>query len=144
MAQTLLSGNNGKIEIAGKAVAAVKTFSVDITSDTIETSTMGVDTRTYIKGLSSWNGSADIIVDFASDTGNLTGTNVISALNGTAALVGDTGTVFTAYMDSVGTPAGKKWAGNIIVTGFSQTANMDGMIEGTISFQGTGPITYTA
>jgi hypothetical protein len=141
----LLSGNNGKIEIGGKAVAAVTNFSIEITSDTLETSTMGTDVRTYIKGLSSWNGSADVMIEFDPTLGNLgTGTNAISALNGTAGLVGDTATTFTAYMDSVGSPSGKKWVGNVIITGFTQEASMDGMITGSISFQGTGPITYTA
>lgn len=140
----LLSGNNGKVEIGGKAVAAVTNFSIEITSDTLETSTMGTDVRTFIKGLSSWSGSADVMIEFDATTGNLTGTNFISALNGTAGLVGNTGTTFVAYMDSVGSPSGKKWSGNVVITGFTQEAAMDGMITGSISFQGTGPITYTA
>lgn len=144
MAQTLLAGNNGKIEIGGTAVAAVKNYTIDIKSDTIETTTMGVDSRTYLKGLASWSGSADVIVDVDATSGNLTGTAVIAALNGTGGVVGSTTTTFTAYLDSVGTPSGKKWAGNIVVTGFSQKASMDGLVEGTVSFQGSGAITYTA
>jgi sporulation protein YlmC with PRC-barrel domain len=144
MAQTLLSGNNGKIEIGGTAVAAVKNFTIDIKSDTIETTTMGVDTRTYVKGMASWSGSADVIVDFDSTTGNLTGTAVISALNGTAGVVGGSTATITVYIDQVGAPSGKKWAGGIVVTGFSQKSAMDGLVEGTVSFQGSGPIAYSA
>jgi predicted secreted protein len=65
----ILSGNNGVIKIASSAggsavaVANVRNFSIDLTSDTIETTTMGVDVRTYLKGLSSWSGSADIYFD---------------------------------------------------------------------------------
>ena len=55
-----LVGNDGQVTIAGQAVVSTRNFSVDMTSDTIETTTMGVDVRTYVKGMSSWSGSADI------------------------------------------------------------------------------------
>jgi predicted secreted protein len=136
-----LTGNNGQIKIGGTTVAGVRNYTIDIKSDTIETTTMGVDSRTYLKGLASWSGSADVFID----TDNLTGGgSTITNLIGTGGVVGATTATFTAYLDTVGTPSGKKWDGSIIVTGFSQKSTMDGMIEGTVSFQGSGAITYTA
>jgi predicted secreted protein len=38
----------------------------------------------------------------------------------------------------------KKLSGNAIVTGFTVNSSMDGMIEGSISFQGSGAVAYSA
>ena len=136
-----LTGNNGKITIGGTQVFNVKTYSVDIKGDTIETTSMGQDVRTYLKGLSSWSGSADVIVD----TRNLTGgTNAIAALITTGGLVGDQAAACVFYLDSVGSPSGQNFSGSAIVTGFNIKSSMDGMVEGTLSFQGSGSVTYTA
>jgi len=140
-----LTGNNGRLWLdntAGgtlKEVVSVRNFSIDITSDTIESTTMGNDTRRYLKGLSTWSGSADIYFDTANFGSTATG-NIITALNGTAGLVGDsTGTV-EAYLNETS----NKLSGEVIITGFSVSSSMDGMVEASISFQGSGSLTYTA
>lgn len=132
-----LTGNNGVVKIdnaAGSptAVAAVRNFSVDITSDTIETTTMGLDQRTYVKGLSSWSGSADIYFD---------GTNyaAIPGLNPSGVLVGAAPITVEFYLD--GTT--NKFAGEAIITGFTVNSSMDGMVEASISIQGSGICTFS-
>lgn len=137
-----LTGNNGvvKIDNAGgtpTTIAAVRNFSIDITADTIETSTMGTDARTYVKGLSSFSGSADIYFDPVNYTG---GANVVAALNPTVGSVGDAALTAELYLDG----SNNKFAGEIIVTGFSVSSSMDGMVEASISFQGSGAATFTA
>lgn len=136
-----ITGNNGKITLAGTQVLNVKTYSCDIKADTIETTSMGIDARTYLKGLSSWSGSADVLVDTANLTG---GANAIATLIATGGAVGDSSIACVFYLDSVGSPSGKNFAGNAIVTGFNVKSSMDGMVEGTISFQGSGSLAYTA
>ena len=133
-----LTGNNGvvKIDNAGgtpTTVAEVRNFSVDMTSDTIETTVMGTDQRTYVKGLSSWSGSADIYFD--------TGTfGNIAALNPTAISVGAAPITIELYLDT----ASKKLSGECIITGYTVNTSMDGLVEASISFQGSGACTYTA
>lgn len=136
-----ITGNNGKITIGGTQVLSVKNYSVDIKADTIETTTMSIDARTYLKGLSSWSGSCDVIVDLANLTG---GANAISQLIATGGNVGDSSVACVFYIDSVGSPTGKNFSGNAIITGFSVKSSMDGMVEGTVSFQGSGALAYTA
>lgn len=138
----VLTGNNGVVKIDNasgtpKTIAGVRNFSVDITSDTIETTTMGVDVRTYLKGLSSWSGSADIYVDPDNLTG---GGNVVAALMTTGGAVGDSTVTVELYLDG----SSDKFSGEAIVTGFSASSSMDGLVEGTISFQGSGAVTFTA
>lgn len=138
----ILTGNNGVVKIDNASgtlttVAAVRNFTVELTSDTIETTTMTVDVRTYVKGLSSWSGSADIYFDPANYTG---GASVIAALNPTGINVGASTVSVELYLDG----ANNKFAGEIIVTGFTVNSSMDGMVEASISFQGSGSCTFTA
>lgn len=139
----ILTGNNGVIKfdatVGGSVatVAAVRNFSVELTRDTIETTTMGVDVRTYLNGLSSWSGSADIYFDPVATTGHLA---VHTVLNPTSGTVGQGTLTFEGFLaDATG-----KFSGEVIITGFTVNATMDGMVEASISFQGSGACTFTA
>jgi predicted secreted protein len=139
----ILTGNNGVVKLDASVggsvavIAAVRNFSVELTRDTIETTTMGVDVRTYLTGLSSWSGSADIYFDPASSTGTIA---THAVLNPTSGTVGQsTLTVELFLADTAG-----KFSGEVIITGFTVNSSMDGMVEASISFQGSGACTYTA
>ena len=139
----ILTGNNGVVKLDSSVggtvavIAAVRTFSVELTRDTIETTTMGVDVRTYLTGLSSWSGSADIYFDPAASTGTIA---THAVLNPTSGTVGQsTLTVELFLADAAG-----KFSGEVIITGFTVNSSMDGMVEASISFQGSGACTYTA
>ena len=131
-------GNDGSIAIGGVGLINVRNFTCDITSDTIETTIMGVDNRTYVRGLSSWSGSADIYVDPANLTG---GATVISRLIATGGTVGDAAATFRGNLSASGA---NNLQGNVIITGFSVNSTMDGLVEGSVSFQGTGAIAFSA
>ena len=132
-----LTGNDGQIVIAGlnpaagNAVVSTRNFSVDITSDTIETSVMGDDTRTYVRGMSSWTGSADIYWD-TSEAANL---NICSS----TVTVGATPVSIRLYVSQEASND-KVYYGDGIITGFSVASSMDGLVEATISFQGSGDL----
>jgi predicted secreted protein len=139
----ILTGNNGVIKfdatVGGSVatVAAVRNFSIELTRDTIETSTMGVDVRTYINGMSTWSGSADIYFDSDASTGHLA---VHTVLNPTSGTVGQGTLTFQGFLaDAAG-----KFEGEVIITGFTVNSSMDGMVEASISFQGSGACTFTA
>ena len=139
----ILTGNNGNIKLDSSVggsvatIAQVRNFSIELTRDTIETTTMGVDVRTYLTGLSSWSGSADIYFDSASSGGHF---NTHAVLNPTSGTVGQSTLTFEGYLaDTAG-----KFSGEVIVTGFTVNATMDGMVEASISFQGSGACTFTA
>ena len=139
---SILTGNNGVVKIDNAsgtptAVAAVRNFSVEMTADTIEKTTMGNDTRQYLKGMSSWSGSADIYLDTANLTG---GASVIAALNPTGGAVGDSTVTVELYLDGTSS----KFAGEAVITGYTANSSMDGMVEASISFQGSGACTFTA
>jgi hypothetical protein len=140
-------GNDGTIAFQGtgagnatnaKSLINVRNFTCDITADTIETTTMGVKSRTYVRGLASWSGSADVYVDPANLTG---GASAISQLITTGGAVGDSVVTFRGNLSASGA---NNLTGNVIITGFSVNSTMDGLVEGSCSFQGSGPIVFSA
>lgn len=133
-----LTGNNGTISVAGQVVAAVRNFSVETTADTIETSVMGTDVRTYVKGMSSYTGSADIYFDPEEfDTYE-------STFNPTVGSVGGAAVNVKFYIDyASGSGNDTVFTGSAVVTGYTVNATMDGMVEASISFQGSGATTFS-
>lgn len=133
----ILAGNDGAITVGSTAVAAVRSFSIEMTADTIEDTVMGDDTRQYVKGLSTFSGSADVYFDDSQfDSAETT-------LNPTAsATVGASPIAFKGYLDQDATND-IVFQGNIIVTGYTVNSSFDGMVEASISFQGTGGTTFS-
>ena len=138
----ILTGNNGAISVNGIAVLAVRNFSIEMTRDTIETTTMGVDVRTFVSGLSQFSGSADVYFD--PDTATTGFDAAETTFNPTAGLVGTAGVSGKFYieLDATATNPDSVFTGTIIVTGYTVNSSMDGMVEASMSFQGTGLATY--
>jgi predicted secreted protein len=133
-----LTGNNGIVSVAGSPLAAVRSFSVETTRDTIETSVMGTDVRTYVNGMSSYSGSADIYFDPSEFDG------AESTFNPTAGLVGGQPINVKFYVDyAAGSGNDSVFNGSAIITGYTVNSSMDGMVEASISFQGSGVVTYS-
>jgi predicted secreted protein len=88
--------------------------------------------------MSSWSGSADIyFVD--SELGSVYA-NICD--QSTHAVGGGTETVKLVLQD--GADNDKWFSGAIIITGITVNSTMDGLVEASISFQGSGDLTFTA
>jgi predicted secreted protein len=129
-----LVGNAGVINVDSQAVAEVRSYSIEVTSDTIETTAMGDASRQYVKGLHSFSGSADVYWD-ATHFDATSNPDLDGLIQGS---IGSSPVGLVVYPEGTGA----NWSGNILVTGYSITAQMDGMIEASVSFQGSGPLTY--
>jgi len=128
-----LSGNDGQVLFAGNTVAAVRSFSLELTADTIETTVMGNDTRTYVKGLASYSGSADIYFDPVEFNGN-----AHFNISSSSAAVGADPISAKFYIKQDASSDSVMWANTVIITGYTVNSSMDGMVEASISFQGSG------
>ena len=139
----ILTGNDGSLVVGSVTVAALRNFSIEQTSDTIETTTMQKEARTYLKGMSSWSGSADIYFDDADVTAS---TSTFFPCVGVGAVasgkVGDAPITLKAYINDAATND-LGFTGTVIVTGFTVNSSMDGVVEASISFQGSGPVNFT-
>jgi predicted secreted protein len=129
------TGESGTIEFGTSSsqstVASVRSFTIDQETQTIEDTTMGSVDRTYKAGLSQFSGSADVY--FRDDN-----TAQVDLFN---AIGSDTTSTINLYPS--GTTTGVKLSGNVIITGHSITSNFDGMVEASITFQGSGALVRT-
>lgn len=125
------TGSEGTVRVGVNAIAEIRSYSVEETADTVEDTSMGDAYRTFKTTLKGWSGSVDVFWD-ETDT------------NGQVALV--VGTEVTANFFPEGASAGvseKYYSGTAIVTGRTVTGSFDGMVESTITLQGTGALTLS-
>lgn len=120
------SGSGGVVRIASNNVAEVRNWSCEASADTIDDSVMGDTWRTFKGGLQSWTGSADVLFD-DTDTAQ------------TACSVGSSVTV-TFCMEGTGNGQ-HKLTGTAIVTARNISGSHEGLVEASLSFQGTGTLT---
>ena len=122
-------GKEGTVQVGSNAIAEIRGFSIDETIDTVEDTSMGDSSKTYLASIKDFSGSVDVIYD-ETDT------------NGQTAL--SVGSSVTLNFAPEGTASGDvKLTGTAIVTGKSVTSSFDGLVESTITVQGTGGLTTT-
>jgi hypothetical protein len=121
------TGSEGTVKVGANAIAEIRSYSIEQTSDTVEDTTMGDAWRTHKSTLKSWTGTVDVFWDETDTTGQ-------------AALV--VGAEVTANFYPEGSTTGDAYLyGTAIVTGKTVSASFDGMVESTITLQGTGALT---
>lgn len=121
------AGSEGLVKVGTATVAEVKSYSIEETADTIETSSMGTTARTFRTSLTGWSGSMDVFWDETDTTGQ-------GALS--------VGASVTLKVYPEGDTAGDTfYSGTALVTGVSKTGSFDGMVDASISVQGTGALT---
>lgn len=121
------TGSEGTVKVGANAIAEIRSYSVEETADTTEDTSMGDTYRTHKTTLKSWSGSVDVFWDETDTTGQ--GSLTV-------------GSEVTANFYPEGSTTGDVYlTGTAIVTGKTITASFDGMIESTITLQGTGALT---
>ncbi len=121
------TGSEGTVKVGANTIAEIRSYSVEQTADTTEDTTMGDAWRTHKTTLKAWSGTVDVYWD-ETDT------------NGQATLV--PGAEVTVNFYPEGSTTGDVYlTGTAIVTGKTISASFDGMIESTITLQGTGALT---
>ena len=120
-------GRDGIVKVGANSVAELRSFSIDETGDTVEDTVMTDAARSYISTLTSFTGSADVYWD-ETDT------------SGQGALTVGASVTIGFYLE--GETAGDTYySGTCIVTGVSRSASFDGMVEASITVQGSGALT---
>lgn len=123
------AGSEGTVKSGANAIAEVRSFSLEETADTIEDTTMGDASRTYLTGLKTFSGSVDVFWDETDTDGQVSfsvGSSVTLAVYPEGDTAGDT-----------------YYSGTAIVTGRTITSSFDGMVEASFTLQGTGALTAT-
>ena len=122
-------GSEGTVKVGSNAVAEIRSYSLEESADTLEDTSMGDTARTYKSSLTSFSGSVDVFWD-ETDT------------NGQGAL--SIGSEVTLNVYPEGDTAGDTYyAGTAIVTGVTRSGSFDGLVEASVSVQGTGALTQS-
>ena len=120
-------GSEGLVKVGSATIAEVKSYSLEESADTIETTKMGDAARTYLPSLTTFSGSVDCFWDETDTAGQVAltpGASVTLVFYPEGATSGDT-----------------YYSGTALVTGKTITGSFDGMVEASITIQGTGVIT---
>ena len=123
------AGSEGTVKSGANAIAEIRSFSLEESADTIEDTTMGDASRTYLTGLKTFSGSVDVFWDETDTNGQVSfavGSSVTLAVYPEGDTSGDT-----------------FYSGTAIVTGRTITSSFDGMVEASFTLQGTGALTAT-
>jgi hypothetical protein len=122
------TGSEGTVRVgASNSILEIRSYSLEETADTAEDTSMGDSYRTFKTTLKAWSGTVDVFWDELDTTGQ------------GALTVGSE--VAIRFMPE-GTGGGDTYlTGNAIVTGKTVSASFDGMVESTITLQGTGSLT---
>ena len=123
-------GRDGLIKLSSTTIGELRNYALTHTSDTVEDSVLGDTYRSRLASMKSFSVSGDLYWD-ETDAGQLLitiGSSVTLNLYPEGATTGD------VY-----------YSGAAIVTQFNVSAAFDGIIEGSIAFEGNGALsTLTA
>ena len=123
------AGSEGTVKVGSNAIAEIRSFSLEETADTLEDTTMGDTARTYKSSLTTFTGSVDVFWD-ETDTA------------GQGALTIGASVTLNVYPE--GDTAGDTYySGSAIVTGITRSSSFDGLVEASITVQGSGALTAT-
>lgn len=120
-------GSEGLVKVGSATIAEVKSYSLEESADTIETTKMGDAARTYLPSLTTFSGSVDCFWDETDTAGQI------------ALAVG--ASVTLVFYPEGATSGDTYYSGTALVTGKTITGSFDGMVEASITIQGTGVIT---
>jgi hypothetical protein len=122
------NGSEGLVKIGAATVGELRSYSISETAGTIEDTTLGDSAKTYKAGQTTWSGSCDAFWDEA-DAGQ-------TAITAAASI--------TLNFYPEGDTTGDTYAsGTALVTEISTSSSIDGMVEVSFSFQGSGALTWS-
>lgn len=127
------TGSEGTVKItpsggSATAVGEVRSYTIESSAEVIEDTTLGNTDRTYKTGLKTFTGSLEVFFDETD----------------TAQPELDAGAEITFAVFPEGDTSGDTYyTGTAIVTGRTITASFDGMVEMSLTVQGTGALTET-
>lgn len=119
-------GKDGAVKIGANAVAEIRDWSVEQTSEVVNDTVMGDTWMSNKATQKSWTASFNAYWD---DTDT----------NGQLAL--DVGTEVTLNLYSEDTSGAIYWSGTAIISSVSQSASFDGLVEASFSATGNGALT---
>ena len=120
-------GSEGVVKVGSNTVAEVRDWSITISADTVEDTTMGDSARTYKASLTSASGSISAYWDETDTTGQ-------------GAMTAGSEVTLNLYPEGAASGA-IYYAVPAIITEEGASASFDGMVEATFSFAASDEVT---
>jgi len=133
------TGRDGVMQLAGATLAKVVSFSLQASLETLETTTLGDNLRSYSPGVTGYSGSATLLY-YKDDSNNINTTDLLNKLYKTGTDgVGSSDTVELTFrwIDGADNNDIKLTA---YITSASIGAATGDIVRAEISFQGTGAL----
>lgn len=121
-------GSEGDVKIGANSIAELKSWDLEETAETIDDTTLGDAAKTFKPGTTSASGSAACFWDETDTNGQgamTIGAEVTMNVYPEGAVTGDHFATFSA-----------------IITAYSLSAAIDGMVEASFSYQVNGAVTW--
>ncbi len=122
-------GSEGVVKVGSATIAELKSYSIEESAETIETTELGDSAKTFTAGTTSWSGSCDCYWDETDTTGQgalTAGAEVTMNFYPEGASLGD-----------------KYYTGTAIVDSLSVEAGQDDMVSASFSFTGNGALSFS-
>lgn len=126
----VLTGRNGSLRWNGSTVGRVRSWSLSINKDPLETTNLGVNDRTYVTGLRGSTGSAELMYD-------PTETRARELLNSILADSEATADSVSFFLDTTG---GKSLSCVAFLTSVSPSVTVGDIQVCSVAFQVTGAV----
>ena len=110
------------------SVTNLKSWSIEESVDSIESTTMGATSKTFTTGIKGWTASCELLYDLS---------NAVQA----DLVIGETVDI-KIWPNTVA--QAESWAGTGIVTASSQSGELGDLVGSSITVQGTGALTTVA
>ncbi len=133
------SGRDGVMQLSGTTLAKVVSFSLSANLETLETTTLNENIRSYTPGISGYTGSATLLY-YKDDSNNINTTDLLNKLykTGTAGVSSsDTVELTFRWVDGAENNDIKLTA---YITSASIGAATGDIVRAEIAFQGTGQL----
>ena len=133
------SGRDGVMQLAGTDLAKVVNFSLQANLETLETTTLSENIRSYTPGIAGYSGSATLLY-YKEDNNSINTTNLLNKLykTGTTGVSSsDTVELTFRWVDGADRNDIKLTA---YITSASIGASTGEIVQAQISFQGTGAL----
>tara|TARA_Y100001970_G_scaffold15565_1_gene17511 strand:- start:954 stop:1343 length:390 start_codon:yes stop_codon:yes gene_type:complete len=121
------TGSSGTVKVGANAIAELRSWSLDQSQDTVETTKLGDTVKTYSATQSSSSGTMDCFWDETDTNGQV------------ACTIGATVTL-NLYPEGA-TSGDTYYTGSAIITSVGVAQTHDGIVERSIGFQVTGAVT---
>ena len=122
-------GSEGTVKIGANAIAEIKSWSLNESAAIIDDTNIGDTARTKQSGTTEWSGSVDCFWD-ETDT------------NGQVSMTAGASVTLNLYPEGA-TGGDTYYTGTALITGISRSAGVDGMVEVSFTFEGTGALSET-